>query len=67
VIARLAKYADEELLQDVIIYRIAKSGLATMREMQTILSLDDIQKMNAFLSMESIIESEVQKVLIPKA
>jgi hypothetical protein len=53
-------------LQEAVIYRIIKAGLANMNEMQTIISFNDLQKMNDYLAMESTIESEISKDLIPK-
>jgi len=53
-------------LTDAQIFRVVKEGLATMNEMNTTVSFDDLQKMTAFLSFESAIESAITKALMPK-
>jgi hypothetical protein len=54
------------LLEFVPIARIAKTGLATVEEIERSWSFIDMEKALAYISMDNAIEKAIQKALTPK-
>jgi hypothetical protein len=62
----LSTFADDELQWFSIMARMAKSGLATIHEIETRWTWEDIQMAIDYMNMVSDIENEIRKVVNPK-